>query len=429
MNQNAQPPNPSSVESRTSEAGTRLTDAGGRATVLAQIERTIGFDWRIVVPVFALTVFGLVMIYSTGGRTYFIRQLIWLPIAIAALIACYRIPRRVLYALAYPLFGATTVLLIAVLILAQGTAHRWFMFGPVNFQPSEVAKIACVLALARFITDQKQVRFRVPDLVLPVLFMALPLALVLVEPDLGSSMVFVLVLAAMLFWNGMRPFYLFLLFAPVLSLLASFNIVSWVVFFILLGVILLWRGTTWEAVYGFTANVLVGLLTPAITNRLHEYQRARITTFLVPWLDPRGMGWNVIQSLIAVGSGRWFGKGLLAGTQKRLDFLPNRHTDFIFSCIAEEFGLVGSLLVLGLFCYLCYRFLLAAFQTKDSFASMVTIGLTTVFAYHALVNTAMVLGLAPITGIALPFLTYGGSALVMNYMIIGLVLNVRFRQE
>jgi rod shape determining protein RodA len=400
-----------------------------RVTVLARIGRSIGFDWHIAVPVLLLTVLGLVMIYSTGGRFYFTRQLIFLPVAVLALFLCYRVPRRLLYAFAYPLFAFSILLLVVVLLVGHGPARRWFDFGPVNFQPSELAKIACVLALARYVSEQRQLEFRIPDLALPVLFTALPFLLVLIEPDLGSSMVFIPILAAVLFWHGMRPFHMFLLLAPLLSVVASFHIISWVIFFVLLGGVLLLRGGTREVVYGFASNVLVGLLTPSLINRLHDYQRARVTTFLMPWLDPKGMGWNVIQSLIAVGSGRLLGKGLLAGTQKHLNFLPNRHTDFIFSCIAEELGLVGALLVLALFCWLCYRFLLVAFEARDRFAGLVAFGLTAVFAYHVLVNSGMVLGLAPITGIALPFLTYGGSPLLLNYAIVGLILNIRYKPE
>jgi rod shape determining protein RodA len=196
-----------------------------------------------------------------------------------------------------------------------------------------------------------------------------------------------------------------------------------------MGGLLIWQGKTWEAAYGFTVNIMVGLLAPVVTSHMHDYQKARVTTFLMPWLDPKGMGWNVIQSLIAVGSGRLFGKGLLAGTQKRLSFLPNRHTDFIFSCVGEELGFIGAILVLVLLAYLCYRFLLVAFRSRDNFGTMMAFGLVTIFAYHALVNTGMVLGLAPITGIALPFLTYGGSPLLLNFAIVGLMLNVEFRPE
>jgi rod shape determining protein RodA len=417
----------------TRSVGARVVTGPGPAdkqvTVLAKIERTIGFDWHIVVPSLALTVFGLVMIYSTGGRNYFIRQLIWSPIALGVMFVCYRIPRRVFYTLAYPLYGFALLLLIAVLVLGHGPSHRWFTLGPINFQPSELAKIACVLALARFIFDAKQVDMNLRSLLMPLLLTILPLGLILIEPDLGSSVVFVPILAALLFWSGMRPFHIFLLFAPLLSVVAAFHLIPWIVFFVLLGVLLIWQGRTWEVVYGFASNILVGLLTPVIASHLLEYQKARMTTFLMPWLDPKGMGWNVVQSLIAVGSGRWWGKGLLAGTQQRLNFLPNRHTDFIFSCIGEEFGLIGSVLVLALLCYLCYRSLLAAFETKDRFASLMAAGLTAVFAYHALVNSAMVLGLVPITGIALPFLTYGGSPLLLNFAIVGLILNVRYRNE
>jgi rod shape determining protein RodA len=405
-----------------------LTPVSG-SPVLAKVSRPTNWDWHIIAPVALLTLFGLVMIYSTGGKTYLLRELIWLPIAVTALIVCYRIPRRLLYTFSYPMLAFAILLLIAVLFLGHGPARRWFDLGPVNFQPSELAKIACVLALAHYLSEKKRLAFSAKELLAPILVAAVPFLLVLVEPDLGSSVVFVVILGAMLYWHGLSLFHIFLLFSPALSLLCSLHLVSWIIYFILMGGLLIWRGKTWEAVYGFTVNIMVGLLTPVVTNHMHDYQKARVTTFLMPWLDPKGMGWNVIQSLIAVGSGRLFGKGLLAGTQKRLSFLPNRHTDFIFSCVGEELGFIGSIFVLVLLAYLCYRFLLVASRSRDNFGTMMAFGLVTIFAYHALVNTGMVLGLAPITGIALPFLTYGGSPLLLNFAIVGLMLNVEFKAE
>jgi rod shape determining protein RodA len=397
--------------------------------VLAKVSRPAHWDWQVFLPVALLTLFGLVMIFSAGGKTYFLRQLIWVPVAVSVLFICYRIPRRLLYTFSYPLLAFAVILLVAVLLVGHGPARRWFDFGPVNFQPSELAKIACVLALAHYLSERKQLSFRVKELAVPVLLALVPFLLVLIEPDLGSSVVFVVILGAMMFWHGVSLFHIFLLFSPVLSLFCSLHLVSWIAYFVLLGALLLWQGKTWEVVYGFGVNVLVGLLTPVITSHIHEYQKARVTTFLMPWLDPKGMGWNVIQSLISVGSGRLLGKGLLAGTQKRLSFLPNRHTDFIFSCTAEELGFVGATAVLFLLGYLSYRFLMISFKSRDSFGTMMAFGLTAIFTYHALVNTGMVLGLAPITGIALPFLTYGGSPLLLNFAIVGLILNVEFRAE
>jgi len=405
-----------------------LTPAPG-PTRLAKVDRPGSWDRHVLLPMILLTLFGLVMIFSAGGKTYFLRQVIWTPVALAALIIAYRIPRRLLYTFAYPLLGFAVLLLIAVLVLGHGPARRWFDFGPVNFQPSELAKIACVLALAHYLSEKKQLGFNLRDMGVPVLMAAVPFLLVLIEPDLGSSVVFVAILAAMLFWHGVSLFHVFLLFSPVLSLLCSLHLVSWIVYFVMLGGLLLWQGKTREVVYGFVVNVLVGLLAPAITSHMPEYQKARVTTFLMPWLDPKGLGWNVIQSLISVGSGRLAGKGLLAGTQKRLSFLPNRHTDFIFSTVAEELGFVGAIAVLFLLGYLSYRFLLIAFKSRDNFGKMMAFGLASIFIYHALVNTGMVLGLAPITGIALPFLTYGGSPLLLNFAIVGLLLNVEFKPE
>jgi rod shape determining protein RodA len=176
-------------------------------------------------------------------------------------------------------------------------------------------------------------------------------------------------------------------------------------------------------------NIISGLSTPIIWAHLKDYQKARITGFLSPWLDPRGMSWNLIQSQIAVGSGRLFGKGFLSGTQKKLAFLPNRHTDFIFSTLAEEFGFIGCIIVLLLYFYLIYQFINTARKARDEFSGLVAIGLVTVLAYQVFVNIGMVLGLLPITGIALPFLSYGGTSLLFFFISIGLILNIRNKLE
>ncbi|MEO0107724.1 MAG: FtsW/RodA/SpoVE family cell cycle protein [candidate division WOR-3 bacterium] len=412
---------------------------------------------QLLVPALILTTFGLVMIYSTGGSKYLVRQVLFLPVAACGFLLGYFLPRRLIYGLSYLAYAAGVALLVAVLFLGHGPARRWFDLGPVNFQPSELAKLGCVVALAHFMSDHRRVSLRLRDLWLPTLLCLLPMGLVLIEPDLGTSIVFLVILAATLYWSGLDNLQLFLFFSPLLAAVASLTLVSWSLLLGVLVIFLFWSGQnraavlrsqglgilrSGDAVAGAARQadsrrrsvyvaiaicLLIGLLTPALVNRLHDYQKARITSFLMPWLDPKGIGWNGIQSQIAVGSGRIFGKGLFAGTQKGLEFLPNRHTDFIFSCIAEETGLVGGLVVIGLFALLVFRMLRVATEAKDPFSSVLAAGLTANFAYSVIVNIAMVLGLAPITGIALPFLTYGGSPLVLNSISLGLILNVSHR--
>jgi rod shape determining protein RodA len=385
-------------------------------------------DWQIISAVALLTLIGLITIYSAGGFRFALRQMIWLPLAIIGLISAYYLSQRLLYSIAYPLFFASLLFLILVLLIGTGVgAKRWFNFGLASFQPSEFAKIALVLALARFLTARKKFAFRLLDLLFPILFVMVPALLILAEPDLGSALIFLPILGVMLYWKGLTFFQVFLLFSPLLSFVFGFNLYTWIGYFLLLFIILYLKGNLFQSIIALSVNSLSGLLEPLVWSHLKDYQKARITNFLAPWLDPRGIGWNLIQSQIAIGSGRIFGKGYLSGTQKRLEFLPNRHTDFIFSVLGEEFGFIGCLIILTIFLFLLYRLLMTARYLRDDFNSLCTIGFTTIIAYHVFVNTGMLLGLVPITGISLPFLSYGGSSLLFNFIMIGLILNFNSR--
>jgi rod shape determining protein RodA len=228
----------------------------------------------------------------------------------------------------------------------------------------------------------------------------------------------------MLFWAGMPGAKIFIFFSPLLSAIASFSIYLWVVYIAGLVVFLALRKKLSDLVYGVITNPLAGLMMPVIWNSLKIYQQKRIISFLAPWLDPRGMSWQVIQSKIAIGSGRLLGKGFLAGTQKKFEFLPERHTDFIFSCIGEEFGLIGIIVVLALYTFLLYRILDLAHEARNRFASIFTIGIFTWFAYQIIINTGMTMGLLPITGVPLPLISYGGSSLLACFLAIGILLSI-----
>jgi rod shape determining protein RodA len=365
------------------------------------------------------------MIYSAAGKIYFIRQIIWFFIALAGLIVIYQMPRRIWenFALYFWLF--ILILLVAVLFLGSGAGtNRWFSIGSINLQPSEFAKLAIILVLAQYWANRK-ITFSFRDLLFPISTVVIYTGLVFLEPDLGTSLVFLSVLAVMVYWKGLSLFHTFLLFSPILSFIFGFSIYAWIPFFIILVIITYKKSTIVGWLTTLVINILAGLSSPIIWANIKDYQKARIIGFLSPWLDPKGMNWNLIQSRIAVGSGQIFGKGFLSGSQKKLAFLPNRQTDFIFSTIAEEFGFIGSIIVLVLFFYLIYQFLTTARKTNNEFASLVAIGLTTVLAYQIFVNIGMVLGLLPITGITLPFLSYGGSSLLFYFIAVGMILNIR----
>jgi len=388
------------------------------------------FDPGLIIATLLLASFGLLAIFSSGGSYFFFRQLIFLPIAVGAAVAAIFVPRRILYGLAEPIYALTVLMLVAVLVAGTGPgSHRWFVLGPVYIQPSEFAKLATVLLLAKHLSYKRTIGLNFRDLTLPVAIAAVPSLLVMVEPDLSTSLIFAALLAAMLYWQGMRPLHILLLFSPALSFAAGFSLYTWIPFFLVLGIILLVRAGVTKALIGLGVSAAFGLLSPFVLSSLKDYQRARIMSFVAPWFDPHGISWNAIQSQIAIGSGRLIGKGLLQGTQKRLGFLPNRHTDFVFSSLGEELGLLGCLVLLGLFYWLLSRMLLAARQSGDSTGSLLCVGFAAIIGYQMFVNIGMLLGILPITGITLPFLSYGGSSLLLNFVLVGLVLNVVSRPE
>ena len=388
------------------------------------------FDPGLIAATLLLACFGLLTIYSAGGSYYFFRQLIFVPVAISAATAAVFIPRRILYGLAEPLYGLALLMLVAVRIAGTGPgSHRWFVLGPAYIQPSEFAKLVTVLLLAKHLSIKRTVRFNFRDLTMPVLVAFVPSLLVLVEPDLSTALIFAALLAAMLYWQGMRPLHILLLFSPALSFAAGFSLYTWIPFFLILAVILLVRTGVKKTLIGLGVSAGFGLLSPIVLSSLKDYQRARIMSFLAPWFDPQGISWNAIQSQIAIGSGRLIGKGFLQGTQKRLGFLPNRHTDFVFSSLGEELGLIGCLALLSLFLWLLRRMLLAARHSGDSTGSLLCVGFAAIIGYQMFVNIGMLLGILPITGITLPFISYGGSSLLLNFLMVGLVLNVVSRPE
>jgi rod shape determining protein RodA len=388
------------------------------------------FDSGLVAASLLLACLGLPAIYSSGGSYYFFRQLVFLPVAIGAGIAVFFVPRRVLYGVAEYLYALALLLLAAVLFIGTGPgSHRWFVLGPFYIQPSEVAKLATILLLAKHLSVKRSIGLAFRDLWAPLLIAGLPALLVLAEPDLSTALIFAALLAGMLYWQGMRPLHILLLFVPALSFAAAFTLYTWIGFFGLLAILLVVRSGVRRALIGLGISAAFGLLSPVVLSSLKAYQRARIMSFFQPLFDPHGLSWNAIQSQIAIGSGRLIGKGFLHGTQKNLGFLPNRHTDFVFSSIGEEFGLAGCLALLALFYWLIRRILLAARLSDDSTGSLLCVGIAAVIGYQMFVNIGMLLGLLPITGITLPFLSYGGSSLVVNFIMVGLVANVVSRRE
>jgi len=396
-------------------------------------------DWELIGAMLLLSLIGILLIMSAQHnsqsafeRTYYQRQLIWLAIALAVFILVIHLPLRLFDFSAYLLYAVSVGLLILVLFLGTPRmgALRWFSFGPINFTPSDITKLTLVLALSRFFAYTKLPPVSKRRLAFSAVVALIPIALILKQPDLGTSLVFFVVLFALWLWCGLSPFYLLLILSPLVSLVAAFHWLSWSIYFAVLLVFLFLLKPGF--LFGFVtvvANLGFGMITPFIWNRFADYQKDRILTFLDPGCDPRGVGYQIIQSKIAIGSGGIGGKGLLHGSQARLDFLPEAHTDFIFSVLGEELGLWGGMLVLLLFTFIFYRAVRIATRCRSHFASNVVIGAVAILLFQFFVNIGMTLGFMPVTGLALPFVSYGGTSLVLCSALIGLIVSASYHWQ
>ncbi len=395
-------------------------------------------DVGILVAALVLVVVGIVMIYSAthapdaGGLSPLVRrQLLVTGLGLAAMLGLTLASQDSIEALVPFAYVLLVILLLGVLLVGVGKTgeKRWFDLGFIRFQPSELAKYAAILALARYLARRKTRLDRPAHLVVPLLIVLVPMGLVLVEPDLGTSFMFLLILPPMLYWAGAPPLFLLLLLTPAASMLLAFNWVAWVVYLAALGWFLyVSRLFFADKLFLFLANVVGGRLGPLLWVRLEDYQRHRILAFLNPEKYRFSTGYQLIQSKIAVGSGAAFGKGFLQGTQKNFAFLPEQHTDFIFSVLAEEFGFVGCAVVLFIYLYLVVRMFRLAGQVRNRFASLVIVGVASTLFLQSAVNIGVTLGLSPVTGMPLPFLSYGGTSLLVTLASIGIVLGMGLRR-
>jgi rod shape determining protein RodA len=388
----------------------------------------------------ALSLFGVAMIYSAGVlnvpspvvQVAWRRQLLWLALSLVAFTVVSRVPVRWVEWGAAPAYILGVLLLATALVVGTGagpaeSVGRWIQVGPMRFQPSEFAKIAAVLGLARLVSSRPDPPTRLRDFVVPGLLVGLPLGLVVLQPDLGTALAFVGIYFAVLFWAGAPLFHLFLAASPGLALILAFDTRVWSIYFIGLGVVvylLRYRLYLVESVGVVLANLAAGTVALPVWNSLADYQRNRLLVFLDPGMDPRGAGWNLIQSKVAIGSGGFLGKGFTQGTQKRLDFLPEQHTDFIFSVIGEELGFVGSTFTVLLFAALLWRIVRMAEGTADPFAGLVLFGIFGAWLIHIFINVGMTIGIVPITGIPLPFVSYGGTFLLTCWVMTGLAVRM-----
>ncbi|MBN1425849.1 rod shape-determining protein RodA [Candidatus Fermentibacteria bacterium] len=392
-------------------------------------------DWDVpsLALVIVLCAVGVIMVHSatagkeTQARDMGIDQLIRVVIGFVLLAVVSRLPLRFWQIVAYPGYAVTLVLLAVVPFIGRthGGATRWLGLGMIEIQPSELGKVAVTLALALFLADQ---RGRRPwrTIGMGALIVGIPFGLILIEPDLGTSLVLLPVAVGMMWWSGVPFLALFSVIMPVLSTVCAFSLATWAALMATVVAVLAWaRAGFWRFVLVCGACVATGLLTPHGWGMLEDYQKTRILVFLNPGIDPRGSGWNVIQSRIAIGSGRILGKGLMGGTQKALAFLPAQHTDFIFSVIGEELGFVGTQMVMLLFAMLLWRLVGIAAKCRSRFAGIAAIGFAVSIATQVFINVGMTVGVLPVTGLPLPFVSYGGTHVIATLCTIGILQSLR----
>lgn len=387
-------------------------------------------DWLLLLMTLGLTCFGGVMIRSTELNqpvAHWLQHWLFGGVGLVIALGIARISYNHLLRWHWVTYGLTIGLLIAVDFLGNSAkgAQRWISIAGLTVQPSEFAKVGLIITLAAIL-------HRRPANTLPAFLRALamtipPWLLVFIQPDLGTSLVFGAIFLGMTYWANANPGWLVLLVSPlVAAILHSLSLPIWVVWAVLTGIIgwltLPWRWVTSLVAIGI--NLGSGLLAPVLWGVLKVYQQKRLIVFLDPDKDQLGAGYHLIQSRIAVGAGELWGQGLNQGTQTQLNFIPEQHTDFIFSSIGEELGFVGAICLLLTFLLLCWRLMRVARQAPNNFGSLLAIGILSMIAFQAIVNISMTIGIAPVTGIPLPWISYGGSALLTNFAAIGLVESV-----
>ena len=388
-------------------------------------------DWYLLVMVILLSSTGLLAIYSIeahhdASSHYLLRQSIWVFLGVGLFFTAFFIPRKLVHNAAYMAYGVGIVLLLIPIVFSSGgSVSRWISIGSFGIQPSEFMKIFLLVALARYFADHKRKLSSVKELMTPFALTIIPTILVLIQPDLGTALVYFGVLIVVIFWAGIRPLHYFLLLAPAVSMIAAFQTLS---FFLWMGLILviLYFGNLpfWTKIFNFSINVALGGITNLLWSLLKPYQQQRILSLIDSESDPLGAGYQVSQSLTAFGAGGPFGKGLGEGTQTHLKFLPEQHTDFIMTVIGEELGYVGVLIVLTLFYFLIAKLITQAYSCKFRFDSVILIGVASVLIFHVFVNLGMISGIMPVTGIPLPFISYGGSFMITSMILAGLAANM-----
>ena len=354
------------------------------------------FNWGLLGLTFALSLMGIMTLYSavTAGKSnvqdaLYLKQIVWYCAGFGVMIISFLFNYKALDRWALVIYGLSILLLVLVLFFGKyvGGARRWLMIGPFSFQPSELAKLAVIIVLARYYSKTANIKgLLLGGLLTPFLLSIVPFVLIMLQPDLGTAMMIFLITASMsVFIKIERKAFIYLVSTGV-------------------------------------------IIIPMVWFLLKDYQKQRIMTFLNPEHDPLGAGYHIIQSKIAIGSGMISGKGFLKGTQSALSFLPEQHTDFIFSVLAEEWGFIGSLVLILVFFMLITWSLKITHGCRDPFGTILSFGISAMLSWQVIVNTGMAMGLMPVVGVTLPFISYGGSSIITTLAGIGILLNISMRR-
>lgn len=391
------------------------------------------FDLSVFFSVLILLVIGLLAIYSSTvnhptASGNFQKQFFWAVISIVAFFIVYFLPQQLFKMSALPSYAVSLLFLILVLVIGKTVygSKSWLSFGPFGFQPSEFAKLGTILCLAYWLSYKARDINNIKDIGVALSIGFVPILLILLEPDTGTAIVFSLITFSMIFWSGISLFGLFVVVSPgVVTVASLFGIIPFIIS--LIGVItalIFFKRDLFNSVTVFVMNLGASFFFDYAFKILKPHQQKRIESFLDPMADPLGSGYNALQAKLAIGSGGVFGKGFLEGNQTQLRFIPQQWTDFIYCVVGEEFGFIGSILVLILFLIVFMRLLKISNLAKDKFSILVTIGILSLLFAHFAINIGMNVGLTPVIGLPLPFLSYGGSSLLVDMVMIGIVLNI-----
>ncbi|MEB3316974.1 MAG: rod shape-determining protein RodA [Cyanobacteriota bacterium] len=384
------------------------------------------FDWILWGVPLGISLLAGILIASTQRQADYadwVQHWITAAVGVVLALVCSRLPVDRLRLVQWPIYGLTLVSLLAVRVVGTSAlgAQRWISVAGFHVQPSEFAKLAAIVLLAGVLSRYPVER--PVDLIRPVALISLPWALVFIQPDLGTSLVFGAILLVMLFWAGLPASWLLLLLSPLITAILA-GVAPWTLaVWIPLMARLAWQSLPWRRL-GLAVVTTVQLLFTALTpylwlHGLKDYQRERLVLFLDPAKDALGGGYHLLQSKVGIGSGGLWGTGLMHGLLTKLRFIPEQHTDFIFSALGEETGFVGCTLIVAAYLLLCWRLLTIATEARTDVESLVVVGIAAMLMFQVVVNICMTIGLGPVTGIPLPWLSYGRSAMLVNFLAIG----------